>query len=155
MDKNDIHLLVMLTLFAITVITFVWLIKRASQENRIYWFVGCSAITIFLLGIYGGPLAMILTISILALIKNEENNPLKDILAGTGGILSLGFVLTIHALYLLIAVGGLYWIWLSIKLESFSMFAVGLFPLSWLVTGPGGVYSLMIETPNWVITTFS
>jgi hypothetical protein len=36
----------------------------------------------------------------------------------------------------LMLLANMYWLWLSLKLGSISMFVVGLIPVSWIVTGP-------------------
>jgi hypothetical protein len=49
----------------------------------------------------------------------------------------------------------MYWLWLSLKLGSLSMFLVGLIPVSWIVTGPVAVWALLFDVPKWVLTTFT
>jgi hypothetical protein len=49
----------------------------------------------------------------------------------------------------------MYWLWLSVKLGSLSMFFIGLVPVSWIVTGPVGIYSFFFDIPHWVLTTFA
>lgn len=53
--------------------------KRAKLEKRFYWFVGSSVVTIGLLGIIKGPVAVGSTIVALALAKKENDRPLVDI----------------------------------------------------------------------------
>jgi hypothetical protein len=45
---------------------------------------------------------------------------------------AFGFVFM--ALMMLLSVGGLYWLWMAIKLGSFGMFLMGVFPLFYVVT---------------------
>lgn len=49
----------------------------------------------------------------------------------------------------------MYWLWLSLKLGSLSMFVVGLIPLSWIVTAPVSVWALVFDVPQWVLKTFA
>jgi hypothetical protein len=49
----------------------------------------------------------------------------------------------------------LYWLWLSVKLGSVSMFLVGIVPVSWVVTGPLGIWSFFFDVPHWVLMTFA
>ena len=63
-----------------------------------------------------------------------------------------GFLLV--ALYGLLGVGSLYWLWIAIQIGSFTMFIVGVFPLSIIVTAPVGAWSILFGVPNWVINTF-
>lgn len=49
----------------------------------------------------------------------------------------------------------MYWLWLSLKLGSLSMFVVGLIPLSWIVTAPVSIWALVFDVPQWVMLTFA
>ena len=49
----------------------------------------------------------------------------------------------------------MYWLWLSVKLGSISMFLVGIVPVSWVVTGPLGIWAFFFDVPHWVLTTFA
>ena len=49
----------------------------------------------------------------------------------------------------------MYWLWLSLKLGSLSMFVVGLIPLSWVVTAPVSIWALVFDVPQWVLMTFA
>ncbi|PJE78254.1 hypothetical protein CI610_02816 [invertebrate metagenome] len=154
MDKIQIALLVILVGFVVTTMAIVWLVKRAKPEKRIHWFIGCSVITIFLLGIIPAPIAILASLGIFALIKKEDDNPLQDIGRGVSTILGSGFYLVFYAFYILLGIGGIYWLWLAIQLKSFAMFLVGVFPLSFIVTIPVGAYSLVFGTPEWVLSWF-
>jgi hypothetical protein len=55
----------------------------------------------------------------------------------------------------LLLLANMYWLWLALKLGSLSMFVVGLIPVSWIVTGPVGVWALLFEVPKWVLDTFT
>ncbi|MCP4607516.1 MAG: maltose ABC transporter permease [Planctomycetes bacterium] len=57
-------------------------------------------------------------------------------------------------LYILIALGNLYWLWMSIQLGSFMMFVAGLFPPFFIVTVPVGVWSLLFSMPDWLVNMF-
>jgi hypothetical protein len=70
----------------------------------------------------------------------------------TGLFESIVFLL-IGTIYSLIGLGFLYWYYLSYKLESFWMFAVGFTPFA-LLTAPFGSYSMIFGTPDWLISLF-
>jgi len=55
----------------------------------------------------------------------------------------------------LLLLANMYWLWLALKLGSLSMFVVGLIPVSWIVTGPVGVWALLFDVPKWVLDTFT
>src|SRR5260221_7474190 len=55
----------------------------------------------------------------------------------------------------LFLLANMYWLWLSLKLGSLSMFVVGLIPVSWIVTGPVAVWALLFDVPKWVLHTFT
>jgi hypothetical protein len=55
----------------------------------------------------------------------------------------------------LMLLANMYWLWLSLKLGSLSMFVIGLFPLSWIVTAPVSIWALVFDVPKWVLQTFS
>lgn len=57
--------------------------------------------------------------------------------------------------WILIAVGGLYWFWMSIQLGSFLMFLIGAFPpTAILVATPLGAWSLLFGVPEWIFNVF-
>ncbi|MFJ5537282.1 hypothetical protein [Vreelandella titanicae] len=58
------------------------------------------------------------------------------------------------AVYFLIGIGGIYWLWIAIQIGSFWMFIVGLFPLFYIVTAPVGAWSLLFGVPSWVFSLF-
>ncbi len=76
---------------------------------------------------------------------------IKEFFAGVfgaaAGIVWIGLMITF-------GLGTLYWLWMAIQLGSFMMFAVLIFPPSFIVTGPVGMYSLIFGPPDWVISTF-
>jgi hypothetical protein len=51
--------------------------------------------------------------------------------------------------------GWCYWMWMAIKLSSFGMFFVGLFPLFQIVSAPVGLWSLLFGPPSWLINFFA
>jgi hypothetical protein len=55
----------------------------------------------------------------------------------------------------LLLLANIYWLWLSVKLGSLSMFVVGLIPASWIVTGPVGIWAFLFDVPPWVLDTFT
>jgi len=55
----------------------------------------------------------------------------------------------------LMLLANMYWLWLSLKLGSLSMFVVGLIPLSWIVTAPVSIWALVFDVPQWVLVTFA
>lgn len=65
-----------------------------------------------------------------------------------------GLGLIIMAVYGLLALGGLYWLWIAVEIGSFFMFVVGVFPLCYVVTAPVGAYSILFGVPNWVYAMF-
>ncbi len=154
MDSNQIAMIMFLGIFAITVLITVWLVKRGTPQKRFFWFISCFVVSIFLIGILQALLSIVLSLFILALIKSENDKPLADVGNGFLYVVGSGIQLSIFGLYMLFGIGGLYWLWLSIQLESFLMFVVGIFPLSFLITAPVGAYSLVVDTPRWVINWF-
>lgn len=154
MDKNQIAMIMILGVFALTVLLTVWLTKTAKSEKRFFWFVGCSVVVTFLIGIIQAPISIIVSLILLALVKSENDKPLNDVGAGFLSVLGSGVQLTFFGLYMLLGIGGLYWLWLAIQLKSFLMFVVGIFPLSFFITAPVGAYALIFETPTWVINWF-
>lgn len=156
MDKADIYTLLAFTLFTITVIGSVWLIKRVNPSNRIYWFIGYVIWAFLFLGIIRGLIAIIATLVLLVFIKKDNDNPIADLGSGFIGILALGSIVILHGVYMLLFVGGIYWLWLAIQLKSFAMFLVGVIPIAWIVTSPAGAYSLVMDIiPEWIIEWFS
>ena len=154
MDAGHIYAIVTLASLALTIVISFWLIRRAQPKKRIHWFIGASIVSIIWLGIYIGPIAIISTLALLFVAKSEHDHPLSDVRDGALGILGSGFSLALYALYMLLLVGGVYWLWIAIQLKSFTMFLVGLFPLFYIVTAPVGAYSLVFHTPQWVISWF-
>ena len=154
MDKNQIAMMMILGVFALTVLFTVWLTKRAKPEKRFFWFVGCSVVATFLIGIIQAPISIIVSLILLALVKSENDKPLNDVGAGFLVVLGSGVQLAFFGFYMLFGIGGLYWLWLAIQLKSFLMFVVGIFPLSFFITAPVGAYALVFETPTWVVNWF-
>ena len=60
---DSIKILVSAAFFIGTVAVFVFLVRRASIEKRIYWTVGCSVVSIALLGLITGPIASVIAIA--------------------------------------------------------------------------------------------
>jgi len=58
------------------------------------------------------------------------------------------------AVFGLLSLGGLYWLWIAVQIGSFFMFVVGVFPLFYIVTAPVGAYSFLFGVPNWVFAMF-
>ena len=83
-------------------------------------------------------------------MKNEKNNSIANTSKGLQKILGDGTGIA----KILLAIGGIYWLWLAIQMKSVSMFLFGCLPPLWLVTGPAGVYALIINTPRWVYEMF-
>ena len=65
---------------------------------------------------------------------------------------SLGFL--VIGLYGLIAVGELYWLWMSFQIGSFWMFVFGFIPPTMFVAMFVGAYGLIFGLPNWVYNMF-
>lgn len=57
-------------------------------------------------------------------------------------------------LYIGIPIGTFYWVFLSIKIGSFAMFLMGIFPVTIIFTGPVGLYCLIMDTPRWIYSVF-
>ena len=76
---------------------------------------------------------------------------IKDFL---GGILALGGGVLGFGIYILIAIGGLYWLWMAIQIGSFGMFVVGLIPPFFILTAPIGAYSFIFGVPDWIFNIF-
>jgi len=76
-----------------------------------------------------------------------ESNPEESVRSGKADLLFGAVKLMLLA--------NMYWLWLSLKLGSLSMFVVGLIPVSWIVTGPVAVWALVFDVPKWVLTTFT
>ncbi|AVV83762.1 hypothetical protein [Shewanella putrefaciens] len=155
MGKNEVYLLFLLISFSVSILLTVWLVKRGKPERRIHWFIGCSVFSMFLLGIISGPVAILLSLGILAFLKKDEDRPLNDISNGFFIIFSSGLSISFYLFYMLLSVGALYWLWMAIQLKSFLMFLVGLFPFFMIITGPVGAYSLLFGTPEWVYNWFA
>ena len=64
-----------------------------------------------------------------------------------------GFLLV--PIFMLLPVGGLYWIWMSVQLGSFMMFVLGVLGPTVLITAPVGLYSLLFGVPAWVLNMFT
>jgi len=55
----------------------------------------------------------------------------------------------------LVAIGGLYWLWIAIQIGSFIMFVVGAFPITaMLIAAPVGAWSILFGVPYWVTNIF-
>ncbi|MDW6003968.1 hypothetical protein [Vibrio mangrovi] len=154
MDRNQIAMIIILGTFSLTVLFTVWLTKRAYPDKRFFWFIGCSVITAFLLGVIQAPISIIASLCILAFIKKENDNPLSDVGSGFLIVIGSGIQLGFFAIYLLLGIGGIYWLWVAIQLKSFMMFLIGIFPLFLIVTAPVGAYSLVFDTPEWILNWF-
>lgn len=50
--------------FVLTVAIFVFIVRRAKLEHRIYWILGCSVLSLLWLGIYKGIAASVISIAI-------------------------------------------------------------------------------------------
>ncbi len=59
------------------------------------------------------------------------------------------------ALFMLLPLGELYWLWTAIQLGSFSMFVLGLIPPFQLLAMPVGAYMFVFGIPDWVINWFA
>ena len=57
-------------------------------------------------------------------------------------------------IYVLIGIGGLYWLWIAIQIGSFGMFVVGCIPPLFLITAPVGAWSFLFGVPDWVFNFF-
>lgn len=155
MDTKNIIILISFLVFAIVIILNVWLTKRAPADKRVHWFIGCSIVTIFFIGILQGPIAICASLGLLSLFKKEDDTPFHDVCFGFLRILGSGIGLIFYCLYTLLVIGAIYWLWLAIQLKSFAMFFIGLFPLAFIITAPTGAYALLFGTPEWVISWFS
>lgn len=69
----------------------------------------------------------------------------------THGSLGLGVI----ALYILLPIGDLFWLWTAIQLGSFWMFVVGIVPPLFIIAAPLGAWSLIFGPPDWVVQMFS
>ena len=63
-----------------------------------------------------------------------------------------GFVMI--GLYVIIAIGDLYWLWMSIQIGSFWMFVLGIGGPTVFVAAPIGAYSLIFGIPDWIFFLF-
>ncbi|ODN43466.1 hypothetical protein BGC07_11715 [Piscirickettsia litoralis] len=88
-------------------------------------------------------------------MKKDNDNPLGDIWASIRHAFSNLLVIPFFALYLLIIIGGIHWLWLAIQLKIFWMFCIGVIPFLWFITAPVGAYALIIDTPKWVYSLFA
>ena len=154
MTELKFMIVFILLTFIATVVGTVFLVKRSNGNSRFYWFIACVITSFYLVGYLIAPIAAIVSLLILFFIKNEKDNYLVDIKDGFLNLISLSAGGIFFVIYGLSAVGGLYWLWMAIKISSFWMFIVGLFPLSFLVTVPVGAYSLVFGMPDWVISFF-
>ena len=62
--------------------------------------------------------------------------------------------LAIMGLYILSGIGSLYWLWIAIQIGSFSMFVVGIIPITIIITGPVGAWSILFGVPDWIYDIF-
>lgn len=76
---------------------------------------------------------------------------LKSIFDFVGGLVGGVFGIL---LMLVFSVGGLYWLWMAIQLESFFMFLVGVFPVFFIVTAPIGAWMMFFGPPDWILNVF-
>ena len=81
--------------------------------------------------------------------KNEGNVMTKISVFFTTVLSFLGM-----GLLLLFPLGGLYWLWMSFKIGSFWMFALGMFPLTMIPAAIVGAYGLIFGMPSWVYNWF-
>lgn len=72
---------------------------------------------------------------------------LKNLGSGLGGALVMG-------LGMLLVLGDLYWLYTSIQVGSFVMFALGLLGPLALITGLIGGVSLIFGWPEWLMALF-
>ena len=75
MNKSDFiefASLFTLVLFAASVLLTVFLVKRATPNRRARWFFGCAIVLLLLFGISKGPIAILASSAILALLKMFE-----------------------------------------------------------------------------------
>jgi hypothetical protein len=70
-----------------------------------------------------------------------------NLFEGTVGIFMVGTMI-------LIGVGKIYWIYLAYQFGSFTMFIVGIIPPITPFAGLAGGYSMIFETPAWLINMF-
>lgn len=66
----------------------------------------------------------------------------------------LSFPMALNLVFFVYGIGALYWLWMSIKLNSFLMFVLGVLPPVIIFTGAIGAYSLIFGLPHWVATIF-
>lgn len=147
-------LMFFLLTFIATVLVTVFLVKRSKGNARFYWFIGCVIASTYLIGYMFSPVSGLVSLLILFAIRNETDNALIDIRDGILHLISLSAGGLFLVMYGLLGIGGLYWLWMAIQLGSFGMFAIGIFPLAFLVTVPVGAYSLIFGMPDWVIALF-
>lgn len=73
---------------------------------------------------------------------------IASVLLFTPGIFGIIF-------YILLFIGSIYWLWMAIKIGSFFMFLVGLFPITNIfLASPVGAWSLIFGAPDWVLNFF-
>ncbi|MFN2199883.1 MAG: hypothetical protein ACK2UO_01695, partial [Caldilineaceae bacterium] len=70
---------------------------------------------------------------------------------GDGGCLGLIFY---AAGSILLTAGGVYWVWVAIKVEDLFMLIVGVVPAAWVVTCPVGAWAILFGWPGWVMNLF-
>jgi hypothetical protein len=80
----------------------------------------------------------------------REGNMFKKLSELTTG--ALGFVFI--GIYILLAVGELYWLWMSFQIGSFGMFLVGMIPPFIILAMFVGAYGLIFGLPSWVYSFF-
>ena len=91
----------------------------------------------------------------LAMLKKQDDDPIGDIMVGITALFTSGIGFAFALLYFFLPLGWVYWIWLSIQMESFAMFALGIFPPTGVIAAPIGLYSLVFDPPDWLITQFA
>ena len=69
---------------------------------------------------------------------------MKEFFEGVAGLIMMTAVV-------LIVLGAIYWLWLAVQMGNAWMFAIGVIPIFFIVTGPVGVWSYVFGSlPQWV-----
>lgn len=154
MNQHLPELLIIL-FFLLSVGLQVWIVYKARESRKLIWFLISFVISVFIIGIIKAPLSSLVTFIILCFFKNEEGvSVAKQVVNQLVHLVFNTFSAAFYIIILVLPVGSLYWLWMAIQLKSFTMFLVGIIPLSWLITVPVGIYSLMFDIPDWVYEFF-
>lgn len=151
MDNQELFFWIMMLSSVLIGALSAWLVKRADNTKRFWWFIGSIILMILAVGLKLFLLPLAICITILFFMKQEHDNPTLDVYQGFIAAIFGGLSWLLFGLYFLMPLGFLYWQFIALQEGSFWMFVVGFIPISW----PIGAYALVFEMPEWVLDIFT